>query len=181
MSLRDLIKEKHDEAENHLFVKYLFSGKLKDRQYATYLFNQYFIYSALEDVAEEQGLLEGIKHIKRADKILADVKELKEQSLHVCPTTLTYIDYITSNQRTKQDIMAHIYVRHFGDMFGGSMIKKVTPGSGTMYEFEDRSNLIQEVRSRLDDDMADEAKRVFGFAINLFDELADVLHLPTTS
>lgn len=154
MSLRDLIKDKHDEAENHTFVKYLFNGKLNERQYATYLFNQYLIYSALEDVANTMGLLDNIEHIQRSQRMLEDIKELNQQALHVCPTTIIYIDYITSKERTKQDIMAHIYVRHFGDMFGGSMIKKVIPGSGHMYEFDDKSNLIQEVRSRLNNTLA---------------------------
>ena len=41
--------------------------------------------------------------------------------------------------------MAHIYVRHFGDLFGGQMMKKVVVGSGKMYDFKNRSELIKEL------------------------------------
>jgi len=66
-----------------------------------------------------------------------------------------------------------MYVRHFGDLFGGQLMKKVVPGLGSMYEFEDRSNLIKKLRERLDDNLADEANKVMLWAIDLFQELAD--------
>ena len=67
--------------------------------------------------------------------------------------------------------MAHIYVRHFGDLFGGQMMKKVVVGSGKMYDFKNRSELIKELRSRLDDSLADEANKVMLWAIELFKAL----------
>lgn len=60
-----------------------------------------------------------------------------------------------------------------GDMFGGAMIKKVTPGPGNMYEFENKNELIQKLRSKLSLNMADEANTVFDFAIKLFEDLAN--------
>ena len=52
-------------------------------------------------------------------------------------------------------------------------IKKKTPGNGLMYEFEgDTKVLIEEFRTLLSDDMADEAKICFDFASELFDELS---------
>ena len=42
-----------------------------------------------------------------------------------------------------------------------------------MYEFYNRAELIATVREKLTDDLADEAKIVFAFATQLFDELAD--------
>jgi heme oxygenase len=68
-------------------------------------------------------------------------------------------------------LLAHIYVRHFGDMYGGQMIAKRNPGSGKMYQFENVDELKEIVRSRLDDDMSDEANMCFQFAIRLFKEL----------
>ena len=70
-------------------------------------------------------------------------------------------------------ILAHIYVRHFGDMYGGQMIAKRNPGSGSMYVFEDVEELKTTVRAKLNDDMADEANRCFEFAMQLFEELGD--------
>jgi heme oxygenase len=66
-----------------------------------------------------------------------------------------------------------MYVRHFGELHGGQMIKKKIPGNGIMYEFEgDTKHLIEEFRKLLDDDMAEEAKICFDFASQLFDELS---------
>lgn len=178
MQLRDLTKAKHEEAENHRFVKALFGGTLSLKAYAEFLYNQLFIYRALELTAHENGVLEGIEHIARSKKIKADLAALGQLDLSALyplklhQSTHDYIQYVFSLQQT-ENIMAHVYVRHMGDMFGGAMIKKVVPGPGHMYEFENRSALIQEIRSRLKPEMAEEANRVFDFAIRLFEEIAN--------
>jgi heme oxygenase len=71
----------------------------------------------------------------------------------------------------REGILAHIYVRHFGDMYGGQMIRKRNPGSGSMYDFDNVEELKTKIRSMLNDDMADEANRCFEFAMELFEEL----------
>ena len=53
--LRDLIKQKHDQAENHAFVKTLFAGKLPTKVYVEFLYNQLYIYRALEVTATNAG------------------------------------------------------------------------------------------------------------------------------
>ena len=169
--LRDLIKEKHDEAENKPFVKYLLSGEMSKRHYAEYLYNQSLIYTALEKRAA--AVLVNIEGVKRSGKIFDDLRELDEYDLQVMPSTVAYIDYLHHADLTEEDLMSHVYVRHMGDMFGGQMIKKVVPGSGRMYDFEDRSELIQKIRERLSDDMAEEANLVFEFSIGLFEDLAN--------
>jgi heme oxygenase len=172
MQLRDLTKEKHKEAENHRFVKYLFAGFMTKKVYLNYLYNQYIIYKALEQRAEDYGLLEGIEKIKRVDNIFKDIQELgaeKQPTIYV--STMTYSNYV--KKLPKESIIAHLYVRHFGDMFGGQMMKKLVPGSGSMYEFEDKNMLINNIRSKLSLDMADEANIVFDFAIKLFEDLAN--------
>jgi heme oxygenase len=56
-------------------------------------------------------------------------------------------------------------------MYGGAMIAKRIPGSGKMYQFENKQELIAMVREKLDDSLADEANKCFDFAIKLFEEL----------
>jgi len=56
-------------------------------------------------------------------------------------------------------------------MYGGQMIKKHVPGSGSMYNFIDVDNLKQTVMAMLHDSMADEANSCFEFAMQLFEEL----------
>ena len=77
--LRDLVKDKHTEAENHRFAKYLLSKNIDPAVYADYLFNQFYIYNALEQRALQMGILNGMKNLLRADKIAEDLKELQEE------------------------------------------------------------------------------------------------------
>ena len=170
MALRDHIKENHDLAEEHPFVKLLFSGGVSTRLYADYLLNQYLMYVKLETLLEYYGLLEGVETVKRSKLMLDDFHELRSNA-KIYDVTYKYVRYLDTV--SKENLMAHMYVRHFGDLFGGQLMKKVVPGSGTMYQFEERSQLIKELRSRLNDDLAEEANRVMLWAIELFQELAD--------
>jgi heme oxygenase len=177
MSLRDAIKDRHDKAEKHRFVVLLLSGQLPKEAYAEYLFNQAICYYALEQEADKHGLLDDISGIRRAALIEQDADELDRNS-RIYQSTRDYVQYVGT--LSPQLLWAHIYARHFADMYGGQMIKKVAPGSGRMYEFEDRAGLIAKVREKLSDDLADEANRVLDFAICLFDEVADAYDLRAT-
>ena len=73
-------------------------------------------------------------------------------------------------------MLAHLYVRHFGDAHGGQIIKRNVPGSGSMYEFEDRRDLIALTRTLLHDGMETEAKNCFEYAERLFHELIERFH-----
>ena len=72
-----------------------------------------------------------------------------------------------------EGLLAHMYVRHFGELHGGQKNKAKTPGKGEMYEIEsDTKVMIEEFRTLLHDGMEVEAKRCFSFASELFDELS---------
>jgi hypothetical protein len=58
-------------------------------------------------------------------------------------------------------------------MFGGSMIAKNIDGPNNYYKFENRGELIKKVRSLLHDEMSDEARTCFQYAIRLFKDLED--------
>ena len=172
MSLRELIKQKHDEAENHRFVKYLFGGNISKKVYADYLYNQSIVYKALEDRANHFGILDTIKEIQRYDSICQDIKGIRA-SYHnhrKYDSTFEYVSYVSD--LPSERILPHVYVRHMGDMFGGAILKKIVPGNGIMYDFENRSELIAKLRSMLNDDMSLEANIVFDYAIRLYEELS---------
>lgn len=174
MALKDHIKENHDRAEQHPFVVQLLSGQLSKEAYAEFLYNQAMCYYALEKAAETYGLLSGIESIRRAALIEQDADELNRNAC-VHASTRDYIKYLDSV--SPRQLWAHIYGRHFGDLYGGQMIKKVAHGSCRMYDFEDRAGLIAKVREHLDDDLADEANLTLDFALRLFDEVADAYNL----
>jgi heme oxygenase len=177
MSLKDLTWDKHKSAERQEFVKVLLSGRINPKFYCAYLQNTMACYSMLESSASSHKLLDGLDDIKRTNLIQADLDELehkKDNSLFV-PVVNEYLDHVlrVSWQNPKQ-LMAHIYVRHMGDLSGGQMIAKKVPGSGNYYKFDDVDGLKQKIRERLTDDLGDEANLCFDFSIALFQQIMEL-------
>jgi len=175
--LKELTWENHQKAERTNHARKLLKG-MTPEEYHRYIYNQYVQYAVLESKANDFGLLDDIQGIARAKAISQDMVEL--ETAHgiqrnvdlLCPVVADYAGHVM-NLESNDDVTAHIYVRHFGDMYGGQMIKKRNPGSGKMYDFDDVEELKATVRARLHDGMADEANRCFEFAMQLFEELED--------
>mgnify|MGYP003660384342 CR=1 FL=1 len=177
-NLKELTWEHHKNAERQAFVKEMFGGDITPERYATYLYNQHPQYDILEAVAMMHGLLNDMQSIRRAPSILEDYKELWPHAdvvrPQLCPVVSEYINYIKTIMNDSDKIMAHLYVRHMGDLSGGQMIAKRVPGKGLFYQFsEDTDELKIKVRAKLKDSMADEAKVCFDFATKLFIELGN--------
>lgn len=177
MNLKQLIKDKHDIAENHKFIKYLFSGSISTLIYLNYLNNQSLVYKALEDRADFFNLLEEVKNIKRYNLIIEDIKFLGDSNntFKVYPSIVKYVSYVSTLSEDK--VLSHIYVRHFGDIYGGSIIKKYIPGNGKMYEFENKNDLIIKIKSKLNLNMAEEANLVFDYVINFYEEISNEFNI----
>jgi heme oxygenase len=170
-NLKQLTMGNHKSAERSKFVNVLLGGNIDPELYGIFLLNQYHKYSALETLAIERGILEGIESIVRADRILADANELLQHSdITIEQSVLDYVKHIQT--LNDHDLFAHIYVHHMGDLSGGQMIKNRVPGACTMYDFEGNVTEIKEqIRNRCEDSMADEAKVCFSYATKLFDEM----------
>jgi len=174
-TLKELTWDHHERAETSRFASILMSGEITPYQYQQYLFNQMICYGALEDAVD---LPEEFHRVFRANEIYEDLHEIQrehnlppiEQALQ---TTVEYVNYIEQIRDDNHKLLAHLYVRHFGDLHGGQMIKKKVPGSGKMYEFAERYELIKGIRELLDDSMADEARTCFEFAFHSFEELSE--------
>ena len=144
-------------------------------EYYRFIYNQYVQYKALEDTARNKGLLKGIEGICRQSAMDEDLKELETQHGYtrdeelLCPVVDDYIEHVA--MLDEAGLLSHIYVRHFGELHGGQMIKKRAPGSGKMYDFDDPKQLIADVRAKLHDGMAPEANRCFEYAMKLFEQL----------
>ena len=180
MSLKELTKDNHTNAERQEFVKILFSGSIDPKLYATYLYNQFPMYELLEVCAMPNGLLSDIPGILRAKAIRKDFEELwgdVEDRPKLCPVVKSYMNHIMSIKDDPTKLMAHIYVRHMGDLAGGQMIAKKVPGSGKYYQFENADDLKAAVRLKIDDSMADEAKVCFDFATQFFKEMLEIANV----
>ena len=178
MSLKDLTHAAHKSAETQPFVKILFSGKINPQLYAVYLKNQHPMYEVLEVCAMAHGLLNRMPDVRRAPAILADFVELWDKDAAeptFLPVVDEYIKYILSIKDDPKRLMAHIYVRHMGDLAGGQMIAKRVPGSGKYYQFEDSDTLKAVIREHLDDSMSNEAIVCFSYAEQMFKEMMDLV------
>jgi heme oxygenase len=175
-NLKELTHEQHKNAERSLFVKKLLKKEITPYQYYIYLCNQFLMYTTLESTASDAGILEGIDEIKRGNAIAKDLQELEREYGFEIPVHLKstgdYIRYIYKISEDPDRLLAHIYVRHMGDLSGGQIIKRFVPGSGQHYQFEtDVTELKEKVRAKLHDGLADEAKVCFNMIKEFMEEL----------
>lgn len=175
--LKELTWAHHQSAERRAFAKELISGNIDPALYHKFLCCQYLNYSTLEKYTI---LPAHLNPIKRSGRIWQDIRELEqaygfEPDGNYPPSVSKYARHIIllAGEDNNEALLAHMYVRHFGELHGGQIIKSKVPGSGLMYEFSgDTQVLIEEFRKLLNDDMAEEAKICFNFASELFDELS---------
>lgn len=177
-NLKELTWEHHKNAERQEFVKVLMGGKISPELYATYLYNQHPCYDVLEALAMMHGLLDDVD-LRRAPAIKDDWLELwphrDTKAPQMLPVTKDYLDHLNTIKENPEKLMAHIYVRHMGDLSGGQMISKRVPGEGRYYQFKKPVDELKDmIRKRLNDDMADEAKICFDFATRTFKEMHEL-------
>lgn len=176
MSLRDITKDLHQEAETTAFAQLLLSGNITKEQYTNYLFQMIAIYKLIEHFSKRQGFFDTLPDIERLPGIYQDFLELEDPATtyHLVPSTAAYVSYLIDMDSTptrKHLVKAHLYVRHMGDLFGGQIIKSCVPGQGRFYEFTDATALKAAIRAELTDDLGDEARIAFEWAIKIMREL----------
>ena len=173
-NLRELTQKMHELAETQPFAQEMIKGEVSNRKYATYLFNQHPQYNLLETLAMVHGLLD----VRIAPNIHEDYQELWDDDPNqppLLPVVKEYMDHLMSIQMDPQKLMAHIYVRHMGDLSGGQMIAKRVPGSGKMYKFDEDVKIIKErIREKCDDSLAEEANVCFEYAAKLFEQISEL-------
>lgn len=177
-NLKELTWTHHQNAERQEFVKELMGG-ISEERYATYLFNLHPQYNLLETLAMMHGLFDGMPSLRRAPKIHEDYQELwgkaNPNQPPLIPVVKEYMTHLMGIKDDAEKLMAHVYVRHMGDLSGGQMIAKKIPGSGAMYKFDqDHLELKETVRAKTNDDMAEEAKICFDFATKMFIQMEEI-------
>lgn len=176
MSLKDITKDLHTAAEKTKFAKLLLSGNIDKEEYVNYLYQMLAIYDPIEFSAKEQGFLKNLPGIERLGKIYQDYLELRDPNklYTLTTTTVEYHHYLINlgNDPARRYLMkAHMYVRHMGDLFGGQYIAKAVPGEGRFYQFDDVEGLKSAIRAELTDDLGEEARVAFNWAILIMKEL----------
>ena len=183
MSLKDLTKDKHAEAETTVFMKAVFNKKMPMSVWTDYTYQKALWYQAIEERSEQLGLLADLEGIQRYKLIMEDYSAM-EKPLASYNTykevTKEYAIYIRSLDDPKR-IMAHLYTWHMGDLFGGQMIKKIVDAPHTHLDFEDPKMLMTNMRSMLSDDMGIEANIAFDWAIKIMEAYTDELYMANTN
>ena len=176
MTLRDTIKQIHDTAEHHPLAQSMVNGHVPAAAYMDLLANLTVVYGELESKARSNGCIaaDRLTALPRFKSMVEDLAELA--AAHDVETTI-YTQLLTEYgdsiwAQTQEGTMAHLYVHHMGDLFGGQILKRVLPGKCSRYDFDNRDGLIKEIRSHLTDTMAGEAIHAFEFVISLYDKVA---------
>lgn len=176
MSLKEITKDLHSDAERTQFAKLLLSGNIDKEQYAKYLYQMLLVYGPIEMGNRIQGFFENLPDIERTHAIYQDFIELAGTD-HKHTWVQSSIDYhnyllaLISDPDRRHLIKAHLYCRHMGDLYGGQMIAKRVPGQGRFYKFKDSEKLKEKIRAELTDDLGDEARIAFEWAIKIMRDL----------
>jgi heme oxygenase len=180
MSLKDLTSDSHRRAESTAFMKSVFKNSMPADVWADYTYNKMLWYGASEIKSRAEGLLHDLPDVDRAYKLYQDYMEMTsgEFKHKFKPEAIEYHRYILDLAPGK--VLAHLYTWHMGDMFGGQMIKKMLPGPHRNLEFKDVDTLKNNLRAKLNDDLADEANVAFDWAIKIMDSYKDELGLEHT-
>ena len=137
--ITELTWEYHKNAERQDFVKILMSGVIDPRLYATYLYNQLACYSKLEEYCLESSLFMDTKNLPRAPHIHYDYTHLWTDigsPPELTESTKAYVEHLDTIRGENEKLYAHVYVRHLGDLSGGQMIMRKTPGPNRYYIFK---------------------------------------------
>lgn len=170
MSLKELTAENHAKAEGTAFMKSVFDGTMDMDKWADFTHQKCLIYNAIEGTAGACGLLEDLPDIRRAHYLYQDCQEMKPgHNIAYRQTAIDYHTYILQLMPDEKKVLAHLYVWHLGDLYGGQMIKKIVNAPHRALDFKDTPTLMTNFRAKLDDSLADEANVAFEWAIKLME------------
>lgn len=167
--LREGTREEHESAESSGFISRLMSGGLGVDAYVALASQQFFVYSALEAIADDvrtlpQGSSLLFDELTRTPSIARDLEHLVGPDWRAIvmplPATVRYVEALEASATSLPRYAAHAYTRYLGDLSGGQIIKRMLerhyglgPEGITFYSFEDipKSKPFKDVyRERLD-------------------------------
>ena len=176
MSLKDITKDLHAQAESTKFMRAVFAGNLNPEAWIDFTYQKTLFYGTIEGAAGANRLLGDLPDIRRAFKLFQDYLAMNTtgKKYHYRSTAIDYHNYLLSIAQQPDKVMAHLYAWHMGDLYGGQMIKRVISGSHIAMDFENRDELIKNIRAKLNDDtMGQEARCAFEWSIRILKEYDD--------
>mmetsp|Transcript_5993 Transcript_5993/g.12005 ORF Transcript_5993/g.12005 Transcript_5993/m.12005 type:complete len:295 (+) Transcript_5993:203-1087(+) len=200
LSLDDGTRKSHSVAENTAFVTGFFKGISTKRAFSQLVASLYFVYDGMERAfeASSDSNVKALDYpeLRRVDTLCDDMEfyfgKNWRETVKPSPATTVYVNRISEIKESKPYLLvAHMYTRYLGDLFGGQMMGgmarsslKLEDGKGTkFYEFDDIENtkdFIENWYAKLNtleltdsqkQDIVDEGNLVFKYNIDLFNEL----------
>lgn len=208
--LDDGTRKSHSMAENSAFVSGFFKGLASRESYSNLVASLYFVYIAMEG-AMDNTTYENIqimddRSLRRVDSLEQDLQYLLgdnwKSHIQPSPATKAYVNRINEIAQLSNDdyngnnsksylLLAHLYTRYLGDLFGGQMMGGMATRSlqleGTngvaFYNFDDIpsvTNFITVWYQKLNEldltdqqkqEIVDEANYVFSLNIGILQEL----------
>jgi heme oxygenase len=207
LMLDDGTRKSHSFAQNTDFVSGFFKGLGSRESFSALVTSLYFVYTAMEEAMDvttnENVQIMDDRALRRVESLEQDLKYLLGDNLksqiQPSPATKAYVKRIHEiSQATGTDendksylLLAHMYTRYLGDLFGGQMMGgmatrslQLEKGNGVaFYTFNDISsvnNYITDWYERLNqldltqkqkEEIVDEANYVFSLNIGILQEL----------
>ena len=174
MNLKELTKDKHTVVEQTKFMQAVMNKSMPADVWANFTYNKMLWMGCIEARARADGLLDDLVGIDRSYKLYEDAREMLNGN-YPRPKQVTqdYQRYLLDLEPGK--VAAHLYVWHMGDLSGGQMIKKILPYPHRNLEFNNVEDLRTQIRSKLSNDLADEANVAFDWAIKIMQEYDNCL------
>lgn len=171
MSLKDLTADKHAAAEATPFMKRVIAGEVSLNEWADFTHQKSLFYNAIEGAAGAVGLTRDLPDIQRTHYLHMDYIQMARTTgeFQYRQVAIDYYQYLLSIAKDADKILAHLYVWHMGDLFGGQMIKKIVIAPHRALDFQDSKLLMTNFRAKLDDKLADEARVAFDWGIKLME------------
>lgn len=161
--LREYTRDSHVLVESTKFMRAIFERKLPLQLWYDFMYQKSLFYEVIEDTAEASKFTEDMLEINKQNDLRTELSAQSE-TFHYRDATVDYYKYLNTIPIEDRRILAHLYVWHMGDMYGGQMINRVLGTNSASLTFTNRAQLIQKLEQKLDIDLVDEAKVAFEWA-----------------
>lgn len=145
--LREGTRKLHDEVAYSPFAKKLGEAQVTESEYIMYLADLYRIYSTLESYLESCAYLDYIsplciKGLYRSEALKKDMEYFNAPYSAAGDASYEYQRRLWQiAQQAPHKLIAHVYTRFMGDLFGGRLIEakfeSTWPGGTNFYKYEE--------------------------------------------
>ena len=148
-------------------MKTVIAGNISKELWADFTYQKQLVYNAIEGAAGALGITKDLPDVQRCFYLAEDFREMNVDGIKYRQEAIDYYHYILSIAKDHDKVLAHLYVWHMGDLFGGQMIKTIVDAPHRALDFKDAGALRTAFRAKLDDRLGDEANVAFDWAIKL--------------